>query len=145
MSEAPRGRDATGSRCGSWSACLRLGRSWTFFNSSLPTSLRDSGDIPTQGELPETNATELKLAQVSARAAAPLAAVLFARHELRLAIRLDDHCRSCHLFSLFPKRHSQLAQKEPGLLVIVGVGDDGDVHPLRLVRSGHVDFREDEV
>src|SRR5207245_4683721 len=85
----------------------------------LPTGLCDAGDISAERELPEVNPAELKLAQIAARTTAHLAAILFAGHELRLPLRLDDHCRSCHVSSLpSSNRHPQLLQKKAGLLVI---------------------------
>src|SRR6266568_8941805 len=62
-----------------------------------PTRLGHSRDISPERKLPEADAAELELAQVSARTSAHLAAVLAARHELRLALRLDDHGSLGHL------------------------------------------------
>src|SRR6202007_124415 len=63
----------------------------------LPTCFRDARDVAAERELPETDAAELKLAEVSARPPAHLAAVDFAGLEFRLARRLDDHRGLGHL------------------------------------------------
>src|SRR6266566_1582363 len=66
----------------------------------LPACLGDAGDVSAERELPETDPAELKLAQKAARAPADFAAIFLAGHELRLPLRFDDHCHSCHLFVL---------------------------------------------
>src|SRR6266498_1364445 len=66
----------------------------------LPTGLCHAGDVSAERELPETNPAEFEFAQEAARTPAHLAAILRAGHELRLPLRLDDHCRSCHSFSV---------------------------------------------
>src|ERR1044071_5545158 len=78
----------------------------------LPTCFRDARDVAAERELPETDAAELKLAEVSARAPAHFAAVDFAAHVLRLARRLDDHRGLGHLVlsALLAARHVELAQ-----------------------------------
>src|ERR1700737_987460 len=63
----------------------------------LPACLGNAGDVSAQRQLPETNPAELKLAQIASRTPAHFAAILLARHELRFARCLDDHCRSCHV------------------------------------------------
>src|SRR5688572_3657948 len=48
-------------------------------------------------------------------------------------------------FLLLAEGHSELAQKEARLLVVLRRGDDGDVHALRLVHLARIDLREDQV
>src|SRR5438132_13566860 len=66
----------------------------------LPACLGNAGDVSAERELPETDPAEFKLAQKAAGAPADFAAIFLAGHELRLPLRFDDHCRSCHLFSV---------------------------------------------
>src|SRR6266545_7924803 len=49
------------------------------------------------------------------------------------------------MFLLLAERHPQLAKKKTSLLVILRVGDDGDVHALRLVDLSRIDLGEDQV
>src|SRR4051794_29221896 len=93
----------------------------------LPTRLSNAGDVTAQRQLPEADPAEFELAQKAPRTPAHFAAILFAGHELRLPLRLDDHCRSCHVCPLpLPKRHTHLPEEEAGLLVVFRRGDDGD-------------------
>src|SRR5438034_4665330 len=64
----------------------------------LPACLCNSGDVAPEGESPETDPAELKLAQIAPGTAAHLATVFLSRHELRGTRGLDDHCCSCHVF-----------------------------------------------
>src|SRR4029079_2565594 len=66
--------------------------------AGLPASLGDARDVAAERKLPEADAAELKLAEVSARTPAHLAAVDFASHVLRFARRLDDHRGLGHWF-----------------------------------------------
>src|SRR6266849_1370110 len=112
----------------------------------LPACLRDTRDVSAEREMPEANPAKLKLAQIAARPTALFAAILLAGHELRLPLRFDDHCRSCHVSPLpLPERHSQFPKEEASLLVVFRGRDDGDVHALRFVDFRDVDLREDEV
>src|SRR5262245_11874081 len=58
----------------------------------LPARFHDARHLALEGQLPETQAAELKLPEIAARAPAQLAAVMGARHELRRA-RRPDHER----------------------------------------------------
>src|SRR5262245_43170792 len=58
----------------------------------LPARFHDARHLALEGQLPETQAAELELPEIAARAPAQLAAVMGARHELRRA-RRPDHER----------------------------------------------------
>src|SRR5438067_13071032 len=68
--------------------------------SLLPACLGHARNVAAERELPEANPAELKFPVIPAGAPAHFAAILFAGHELRRPQRLDDHCRSSHLFVL---------------------------------------------
>src|SRR5512143_1243062 len=67
-----------------------------------PRRLHDAREVPGRRVLAETDAAEAELPQDAARPAADTAAAHFARHELRLPRRLDDHCSSGHSQSSIP-------------------------------------------
>src|ERR1700756_753821 len=62
----------------------------------LPARLHDAGDLSLERQCPETQATDTKLPQVSPRASAELAPVVFAGAELRLPRVLHSLCSGCH-------------------------------------------------
>src|SRR6266550_8938772 len=87
--------------------------------SLLPACLGHARDVAAERELPEANPAELKFPVIPAGTPAHFAAILFAGHELRLPLRLDDHCRSCHVCPLpLPKRHTHLPEEKASLLVV---------------------------
>src|SRR6266545_519155 len=90
----------------------------------LPTGLCHAGDVSAERELPETNPAEFEFAQEAARTPANLAAILRAGHELRLPLRLDDHCRSCHRFVL----RSPFAVGRPARLIGERPSANGQPH-----------------
>src|SRR5262244_1908419 len=107
-----------------------------------PRSLQDAGQVARRGVLAETDPAEAELPKDAARPAADAAAAHFARHELRLPRRLDDHCSSGHISVLSPlvlspwsfaEGHSELLQEHPRAVVLTGGGDDRHVQALRLV------------
>src|SRR5215213_8233052 len=71
----------------------------------LPARLRESRDVALVGHLAQADAAEPELAQVRARAPAPLAAVVVACVELRRARLAHPLRRLCHLllFRLFSR------------------------------------------
>src|SRR5579862_9588272 len=62
----------------------------------LPRRLRNPWNLPAQRQLPEAQAANAELAQKSARTAAELAAVVFARGKLGLSCVLNSFCCSRH-------------------------------------------------
>jgi hypothetical protein len=56
----------------------------------LPTRFHHAGNLSRQRQLTKANPAKMKLAQISARAAAPFATRVPARRKLRLAIRFRD-------------------------------------------------------
>src|SRR5581483_6767124 len=68
-------------------------------NNGLPGRLRNPRDLPPQGQPTETQAANAELAQISARPAADLAAVVFARGKLGFSRVLNSFRCSCHLAS----------------------------------------------
>src|SRR5437660_481232 len=103
----------------------------------LPAGFHDAGDFPLQRHTAETNSAHLKLADVTARAAAAAAAVAYAHLEFRLLERLGDLCCACHLlrYSFFAKRKPQPLEQFAALLVVLRAGRHGDVHALDLVHA----------
>src|SRR5205085_7458971 len=57
----------------------------------LPARLGHARDVAAERQLPKTDAAKLKLTKEAARPTADLAAVAFARRELRLPLSLDHH------------------------------------------------------
>jgi hypothetical protein len=57
---------------------------------ALPATLYDAGNLPLQRQFAKTNAAQVKLAQVTARAATAAATRVLARRKLRLAISFRD-------------------------------------------------------
>ncbi len=51
--------------------------------SSLPARLNHSGDLSSQGELPETETAQFKLAKIAPRTPAPFAAIVLSDFKLR--------------------------------------------------------------
>src|SRR3954471_4524018 len=123
------------------SACRTLGR------AGLPARLDHSRDLALQGAVAETDAAHLELVEEGAIAAADGAALVGADLELRLALRLGDLGELGH--SRFPLRrpegHAHVAQERAAFLVVLGGGDDGDVHPFDLLDLVVVDLREDDL
>src|SRR2546425_7982992 len=67
-----------------------------------PGRLHDARDVSGVRVRSETDAAEPELAEHAPGAAADAAAAHLPRHELRLPVRLDPHCPSCHLYVLSP-------------------------------------------
>src|SRR6266853_781460 len=76
----------------------KIGYGISLHNSpkSLPTSFRDAGNFSLKRHAAETNTAHLKLANVTARAAANPATVALANLEFGLLQFLDDFCGACH-------------------------------------------------
>src|SRR2546423_12021983 len=70
----------------------------------LPARLRESGDVALVGHLAQADPAEAELAEVGARAAAPLAAIVVAGLVLRLAALAHHLCRLPHLTLLLVRR-----------------------------------------
>src|SRR2546425_12316570 len=68
--------------------------------SLLPARLDDAGDFAPEGQLPKTQPAQLELAEVAARPAAQLAAVVGPRPELGRALRLEDERSEEHTSEL---------------------------------------------
>jgi hypothetical protein len=64
---------------------------------NLPTGFFDAGNHAVESEIPETNATQLELANHGAGSAAQLAAVLDPRRKLRLLAGFDYVCGGRHI------------------------------------------------
>src|SRR5580692_8033303 len=137
----------------------------------LPGRFRDPGNLPAQCQPAEAQAAQSKLAQVSARPSAQLAAVVPARGKLgrllflvarQLKLLLDlcvfnSFCCShaflkmnwrCKLKSealLRPERHAQMLQQRACLVVICRRGHDGDVHALHLIDLLVGNLRKDQL
>src|SRR5262249_17521125 len=79
--------------------------------SCLPGRLRDAWNFSPQREAPEAQAADAKLAQVSPRTSADLAAVVLTRGELRFSRVLDAFCCSCQIV---PSRNRNLKLLTPG-------------------------------
>src|SRR5215469_13368111 len=62
----------------------------------LPRRLRNPWNLPTERQLPEAQAANAELAQISARTSAQLATVVLARGKLGLSCVLNSLCRSSH-------------------------------------------------
>src|ERR1035437_7406990 len=67
--------------------CGKNLRRRTCLFAQLPTRLRDPGNLAPQGQISEVQTAEPKLAQVSARASAHLAAVMLPGRELEFLFR----------------------------------------------------------
>src|SRR3954449_8249357 len=87
----------------SWSAWrplrMRVSRSaiGSVTDISLPAGLGQAGDVPLVGHLAQADPAQAELAEVRARAAAPLAAIVVAGLVLRSALLADNLRGLCHL------------------------------------------------
>src|SRR5579859_459428 len=63
----------------------------------LPAGFHDAGNFALERHAAKTDAAHLKLADISARAAADAAAIAHAHLELGLLASLCDFCQTCHL------------------------------------------------
>src|SRR5262249_518040 len=61
-----------------------------FISVSLPTRFSHTRNLPVERQLAEADAADAKLADVSARTAAPFAAIVAAHFELWSSVRLND-------------------------------------------------------
>src|SRR5215470_13880355 len=113
----------------------------------LPASLYDAGDFSAQSEAAKADAAHLKLANVTARAAADAAAVAHANLELRLLAGLGDFCRSCHGLSCpsFAQGNPEAFQQLAALLIVFRRRRQRDVHALDFVHAGVIDLRENQL
>jgi hypothetical protein len=67
-----------------------IGNRQSEIGNALPTRFHYAGNLARQRQLAKANPAKMKLAQISARAAAPLATSVRAGRKLRLAIRFRD-------------------------------------------------------
>src|SRR5229473_2201251 len=76
----------------------KIGYGISLHNSpkSLPTGFRDAGNFSLERHAAETDTAHLKLANVTARAAANATTVALANLEFGLLQFLDDFCGACH-------------------------------------------------
>ena len=81
---------------------------------NLPGRLRNAWNFATQRQTAEAQATYSELAEKCARAAADLAAVVFARRKFRLACVLYSLCCRSHEF-LFSKNLKLTSQARNGM------------------------------
>src|SRR5467141_4052182 len=64
----------------------------------LPARFHDAGNLSLERHAAKTDSAHLKLANITARAAANAAAIAYAHLELGFLARLRDLCFACHLF-----------------------------------------------
>src|SRR5260370_18933087 len=70
---------------------LQIGnRQLAIENPFSPARFHHAGNLPLQGQLTKTDAAQVKLSQIAARAAASQTARIAARRKLRLATRFGD-------------------------------------------------------
>jgi hypothetical protein len=67
-----------------------IGNRQSEIGNALPARFHNTGNLSRQRQLTKANPAKMKLAQISARAAAPAAARVSAGRKLRLAIRFRD-------------------------------------------------------
>ncbi len=69
------------------------------YNSTLPASLADTGDLALVSQLTEADTAHAVVTQVCMGSAADFAAVIAAAGELGLSLLLQDHRLLCHVRS----------------------------------------------
>src|ERR1700690_1039453 len=140
----------------------------------LPRRLRNSRNLAPQRQSPETQPTNAELPEKSPRTPANLAAVVLTRRKLRLLCVLNSFCCCSHLASsswllassnLFccescgftsairpltsdlsrPKRHSQMLQQTPRLVIRSRRRHDRHIHALQLVNLRVIDLRKNQL
>src|SRR6266568_8697489 len=113
----------------------------------LPARFHDAGDFSAQRHATKADSAHLKLADISAGAAANAAAVAYAHLELWLLERLGDLCCACHLLRhpFFAERNPEPFQQLAALLIILRAGRQPDVHALDLVHACVIDLRKHEL
>src|ERR1700722_4377017 len=121
-------------------------------NCYLPTGLNDAGNFAPKRQLAEAQAAKAKLAQVGARSAANLAAIMLAAGKLRLAGGFYSVCCGCHSSLLNPlclrsltEGYAELPEQGTRLVVVFGCRHDGDVHALQLLHARIIHFRKNQL
>src|SRR5688500_4290516 len=118
------------------------------FIGSLPTRLRDAGQLAQERTLPEADAAQREPSQEGARPSAHVAAVIRAHLELRSALRLCDHRLLGHVSPsprLRGEGHAEEFKKLLGLLVGLRRRHDADLQPAETVHLVVIDLREREL
>src|SRR5438309_473419 len=73
--------------------------------SSLPTRLRNPGNLTLERQTAEAQTAEAEFAQKSARPSADAAAIAVLGGKLGFLVRLRDLCCCCHLFPLLNTKY----------------------------------------
>src|SRR5262249_3217351 len=113
----------------------------------LPTRLYDAGNFSLERHTAEADAAHLKLADISAGAAAYTATVARAHLELGLLESFCDFGGACHLL-LSPwsaQRKAQALEQFAAFFIIARGGGKRDVHSLDLVDAGVIDLRKHQL
>src|SRR5688572_12960953 len=115
------------------------------FIGSLPTRLRDAGQLAQERTLPEADPAQREPSQEGARPSAHVAAVIRAHLELRASLRLGDHRLLGHVSPsprLRGEGHAEEFKQLLGLLVGLRRRHDADLQPAETVHLVVIDLRE---